>query len=844
MARLELIINNTKADIDNDALVLFNYAMEDMTNPAIVKNSYSQTVKLKGTPTNNKIFSHIYRGDRLTFSGFNPQQRTPFKIMRGGEFLEQGYLKLDKVERNGHDISYNVTLYGGLGSFFYALSYREDGEKMTLADLDYMGNGQKISYQAYADEVKNAWRALDLIYDRSNKWHHINFAPCYNGIPADDFSADKAVFDDYLAEMHAPYPLTQTKDGNTYFASHFVQLSKEYDEWEMRDLRAYMQRPVVRMRSIVEAICDKAQSNGFSVSLDSTFFDSNNPYYDRLWMTRPLINSMEIAASSGTLDITIPSAPQITKDNHTAVVRLGTSIRTEGNVSISGTIEADIKVRLLGATLPVGTELNLRSFAEEYPSFKYTLRLKSFNGAEIGSIDTYVSRNIFVWDGSEATAHIAFELPKTTNVSWLEIEGSLSGGDFTLRNVSNQSEAFTMSEIYLAESGSDMLYEGGSTARSGSYISQDDILKTEGTPADYLLSLCKVFGLHFLFDKTSNTISIVTRNTLYEGAKRIDIDSRIDQSKTISTIPYVFDAKLYDFNVEYGESAFAEYYKTAHSRAYGLHRVNTGYAFDADHKDVMESVVFKGAPEVSARSRCFNKVYTDRYIPSVFVDAGHKVTYYRNGNAADTFDYDIPSASRDAYIAPLNPKYSGYDTISRLQFCDADNSPIDVEDVLVLYNGEKDDYAIVTDDNVAVESKYNDGIPCWSLMATTVTQSLPIFSRYFYSDNEITHSLDFGTPAEIDIPGIRHPSGVTIYERYWSNYLTDRYNVDTKVVTCNVDLRGIRVSEDMLRDFYYFNDAVWVLNKIINHSLSGDSTTTCEFIRVQNTSNYKSGQKI
>ena len=110
------------------------------------------------------------------------------------------------------------------------------------------------------------------------------------------------------------------------------------------------------------------------------------------------------------------------------------------------------------------------------------------------------------------------------------------------------------------------------------------------------------------------------------------------------------------------------------------------------------------------------------------------------------------------------------------------------------------------------------------------------------SGNKVNVSLDFGIPAEIDIPGITHPSGTTVYDRGWAKYLADRYNVDTKVVKCNVDWRGIQVGEHLLRNFYYFDGAIWVLNKITNHDITGYGTTQCEFVKVQSKTNYTYGQ--
>lgn len=840
---LELWIDGVSADLDEKTTINFNYTMEDLTNPAIVKYSFTQPLTLKGTSTNNRIFSHIYRPDRLTRSGFNPQTQTPFILTYNRHLLERGFLELDKVEHNGSDITYTITLYGGLGSFFYALSYRADGEKKTLADLDYFGDGSELYYDCYAEQVSDAWAALGKSYDRTKKWHHINFAPCYNGIPSEGFSADKAVM---LFSDHAPYPDNMSNNGvGQYQPAHFIQLSQEYDEWATRDLRAYMQRPVVRMRSIFEAIKDTAQNGGFNVELDESFFYSQNPYYADAWITRPLVNSLELSNVSGVADVSIQTAPQLSSASNPASVRVNVFVGNATNIETRGTISAYVHITLENSEgLSVGDTFDLRSYYGEYQLLEYTLRAFSFDGEEIYGDTADASMLTFRWDGREAvsTSRVAFNLTRTTGVGWFEIQGQLIG-DFTLRSTESQSEAYNIATIYLGESGSNVSYEGSTSVRSGARITQNDILKTEGTPADYLLSYCKMFGLHFILDKLTNTIRIATRNTLYGEAQTLNIESRIDRSKKMTTTPFVFDARLYDFGVENTEGAYAEYYKGVYGRDYGTHRVNTGYAFDSSNKNVMESVIFKGAAEVMARGRYFNRIEQGgKKIPSVFLDSGHKVTYVNVNNSSESFDYDIPSVNRSATITYINDEYKSYDSQSRLQFCDEEDKPVDGEDVLVIYRKKEAYNAILSDDEVALFNKYNEGTPCWLLQAFTNTIQLPLFSRYSFNGSTIAASLDFGVPAEIDIPGISHGNGATIYERGWAEYLADRYNVDSKVVTCNVDWRGIQVGENLLRNFYYFDGAVWVLNKIINHSLTSYNTTQCEFVKVQNVTNYQYGQ--
>jgi hypothetical protein len=211
--KASLYIADRLVDLDDTSFILFNYMMEDLSNPTIVRNSFSQQITLKGTANNNRIFGDIFRLDRQTQYGdaytgafFDVTRKTPFTIYNEmGEIVESGYLKLDEVSRNDKMVEYKVTLFGGLGSFFYGLSYNEDGTPKTLANSRYLAFDN--TYTNYPGSfsaaggykmVKDAWEYLAdpdnySMANHSNWWANIiNFAPAYNGIP-EGFSADKAV---------------------------------------------------------------------------------------------------------------------------------------------------------------------------------------------------------------------------------------------------------------------------------------------------------------------------------------------------------------------------------------------------------------------------------------------------------------------------------------------------------------------------------------------------------------------------------------------------------------------------------------------------------------------------
>ena len=356
-----LFIGDIQADLDNNALILFNYTQEDLQNPAIVKNSYSQQVTLKGTDVNNRIFGTYFRNDRLTGSGFNALQKTPFTIYNEmNEILESGYCKLESVTRKGADISYKVSLYGGLGGFLYGLMYDNDGNKKTLADLIYTENGDadEFNFRINRDAVRDAWRYIAGIdTTTSDKWAHINFAPCYNGLPAGSFASNKAFCPTTCFGVLA----SVTEDDVTYNARNghvLVTLADKYDEWATGDLRSYLQRPVLKLKSILDAIQDSNQNGGYTVELDTTFFKNTNKYYNNAWITLPRLDALKVPVDNGTENISWGVSASLELQSLTKTLTNG-----DKGAGSTYTIKAEFKPQ---AQLPEGVGVGTWSMAKGF----------------------------------------------------------------------------------------------------------------------------------------------------------------------------------------------------------------------------------------------------------------------------------------------------------------------------------------------------------------------------------------------------------------------------------------------------------------------------------------------
>ena len=319
----ELYINGQKADIKEDSLILFTYQQSDYSDPTAVKNSYTKSVTLPGTPNNHRIFNEIYRLDYFQNQNlFNPSKRTQFEIISNGTLLEQGYLKLTKITGQGEYREYQISLYGGLGDFMYSLQYDYEGNKLSMynivsydyADLDFTINRQTI---------KEAWDWINGDRKKYSKWSEINFAPCYNGLPeCDNFDNKKIalycgdspntftspVYLQFISEGQILQGLpAQTgnyqgyRDRNNHYWS-LIKLPEGIDEWQVGDHRSWMQRPMFSVKflfSMIENYLRETVNPKFTMELDESWFNDQNPYWNDIWITLPLLYENKEGVKSG-----------------------------------------------------------------------------------------------------------------------------------------------------------------------------------------------------------------------------------------------------------------------------------------------------------------------------------------------------------------------------------------------------------------------------------------------------------------------------------------------------------------------------------------------------------------
>lgn len=932
--KIRLYIGDSEADLSTDSLVQMNYKADDLNNPAVVKNSYSQQVKLPSTRNNDAIFGMMFRADRRTTAGsggtgtdFSPLVRTPFSIYNeAGELLESGYMKLDTVTDKNGTVTYGVTLYGGLGSFFYTLSYDDEGNELTLADLPLLSDDpeDKIEFTINKETVAEAWAALRA--GTAGPWQVVNFAPAYNGLPEGDFSADVGVGNPANVGGVVSHP-----EGSNYYRpinnNALYDLGDEFTEWQTKDLRSYLQRPVFSVKGMIAAIGRYVASKGFTLNLDSTFFNSANEAYEKAWVTLPLLTTYErdgeeeeitLSGNAFTDDVNVGRSgipvirnlsPYLTTPDarvtvtctiHPAIAMTtetfkqnkfwinrglsanatgveGTAIfvqlllyDTYGRVTsgsplqvfmtqpVSGTFTAQDLADISGVPYEKRFGVAPDIHYEELPYYgkayfglteMYWWRMVS--GVSLEAIGTRVSR-------AEVNAYAAV-LNKTSEgftvypLYEFQSYALIFDGSVSIRQNINAWGAFVTDAV--------ATYDATPGYRSDSKITQSILLSDTMTPAEFLLSYSKTFGLSYTYDKGSKTVSLLTRNSLYTP-EVVDIEDRIDRSKEIKTTPLVSESKWLSFAPGKAEGDFVEFYRKKYGREYGDQKVNTGYDFNADTNDVLESVEFTGGAEVLEKSIYYNNITSGPNGPSglngrtricsTFLNGAASYKLYLNGfDKDDSVDLEGITPDATATITPFNVPLPAYDIIPKLQCHTDDGSATDGKGILLFLRGSiADDEAaatayarfIISDDSSAMENL--NGGPCWELSNGIAASDMPIFGRHWLNGNEIVQTMDFGIPAEIDIPNLSVNSEASIYTRYWQKYIEDMYNVDTRICSAYVDFRGIQVGEELLRKFFFFDGAIWRMNGISNYSLTTVGTTQCEFVKVMDRAAYTEGQNV
>ena len=328
---IELYIGDRRIDIKDDLEINFTYESIDGEKLSAIKNSFSKTVNIPGTANNNMAFGYIFRFDKyisvntdLTMGeGYDPHKRVPWFINRNGAVVNRGYCTLDNIiMKDEREITYQLTLYGGIGEFFYSLAYNEDGTPKTLYDmfwnwrprLSLFGSGSATAmseseedtgtiYNCSSEIVASAYHELNPLYGATGTtdvYKDVVFVPCYTGL-YENFDSKHMIVSTFnqnynpgaaylpqgtIDKLRAAFPDSYTEDGKAYttldkefspsgaYRYGLATFSRDVDAWEAGDLRVSELPVAIRLAKLMTVISQPQNNGGYEVEWDDEITNS------------------------------------------------------------------------------------------------------------------------------------------------------------------------------------------------------------------------------------------------------------------------------------------------------------------------------------------------------------------------------------------------------------------------------------------------------------------------------------------------------------------------------------------------------------------------------------------
>lgn len=923
---IKLYIDNKLVDVDETIDIKITYQSTDLENPTAIKNSFSKSIDLKGTPINNDVFGNIFKLDFSTVEGdghsginFDARKRTPFELYNNGEAVECGYMQMNSIKINDGAVTYNITLYGMLGDFMYNLMYNEDGTQKTLADIYYHFKDEDGNTYSASDEknkyiikwdkdfVKEGWDKLKSDdYADMRPSTFIKATPTYSGL-YDDFDNDKFLvnfnsLDESTIENLFPIAQQGVGEGGYILATS----QREMDEWECRDLRSIYQRPCVKLSFIMNAIVNS--NSEYTVEWDKDIL--NSPYFNNTWICFDRLNFDDDAevqnelspisswykggmqstflADNGVIAIDTSEMQNPYADLHyyistlsptndvfatsylTATEDLYGYKPTYGNKVVGGYIT---KVNIYdGDTVVGGTNwqfvttgwngLLLAKLDDYFP--EYLDKVAAYTHIPKSEISVqYVGHKYNEEEQRyEFFAPIDFkaQLPKTTQckieivIQKVCIDEDGNETDFarivlphSVRDTNLQFDgswffgyngSFTITQLYgipIKTNGA-ILTTPKSSCYDGDFnpsvqrmnVNKSILFGNKATPFDYLTSFTKLFNLRYETDIPNKKIQIKTRKNYYID-EVVDINQAIDR-KSITIKPTTINSKYYSYKLDDGGTYAAYLYNKKNDNTYAEYRMSTAFDFNRNVTNIFDGNVYSCTIPYQQSSIFYNNI--DGYYPFTLAPT---YTY----NKYTGIDYESEEITANGYSA-TNRLYSTSDTMPKVCLFDADNANAsDIKHCILFFDGFAEYDAQVSDNN---EYMYilNEN-PCHLITEdedeVIKVDEIPIFWNYLSNmSGNFSYTTDFYKPNSIFTnDGHRYGNNTVTLYNSWLNYLNDIYHKDSKSVEVDVLLN--EKPRLAMRKFYFFDNAIWTLNKITNYSPFQDMQK-CTFIKVSSINNY------
>lgn len=160
MIRTRIFIENNALDLYDDVAAEFTYAIDDVKEFASRNTSFSKTITIPGSSTNNKLFGHVFEftssnpyDSSLPNVGtnFNPAVVANCVILVDNIQIFKGVLRLLQINVDQGTLEYECAVFGELGGFANAIA------NLKLENLDFSG----YDHDWTVENIQASWQSIN-----------------------------------------------------------------------------------------------------------------------------------------------------------------------------------------------------------------------------------------------------------------------------------------------------------------------------------------------------------------------------------------------------------------------------------------------------------------------------------------------------------------------------------------------------------------------------------------------------------------------------------------------------------------------------------------------------------
>lgn len=865
----QLFIEDQEVELDKQVQFLLDKQYEDINNPTTIKNDCSKTISIPFTEKNNKLFGYIYKPERIITSNgnnstgiyFDPQKKMNFVLKYNSTILMSGYAKMNSVNRKGNKGTYDITLFGELGNILSELSnYTFDPN----GNPDYVIDASSLNFNMNRSTVYS--RLTSFSTTQINFTLNNAFKKDFNYKTIQDAPNSTIEFKDLLNSENV---LFETNTGVS-LDSIIGNGLKPYD---IGEFRSWCQLPYIYMTKLFDLMNTKLQARtGYSFEFDTYLVPqgpsqvtADYPFWSRMvyllnsplpvdetkYQNRYLVKHNEYTSGISTYNFTRNSNESSSQYTRTFEDTIQFHVDSQYSGYEQIPLVPYVSSQWYAGMIPtldnydyVLSNLQLLVYNQgdsagntwnDNTSLKLVIKVYNPSNSTVYSEETFYFCNEEVIDTLKQLLpdYNFIGVPKTVETESTVINGNTYYFNYWRLNIPN----IYLSKYYGSNLGikmtynlqGDYIFSGNRTFygllgwnnaaarvtdnyvditpnnKSFSDVTLNQLWDKSKSPYEVCVNFTKMFGLIWEVDEARKKIKIQTRKTYFNNYTIVDWTDKLDCSKEIKITPLMTENHYMLFNYNDIGTSISENYNKSTGFKIGEKRVNTNYPFNENTNELYKSI--KNSNAYTANRLDYNKLFDCQIsyygTSTVFVDNADK-----DGNAIDTFgSYYFVGASK---------------SVSNIKI--TDDNVFQKANRSLTYGGEKGAQI-----NSSMSSSYN--LTSYVPLSIVYTGNLP-------TAGTVKCLGLFNTPAKSYINGESFQDAVTIYDRFWNNYIQERYNLQNKQMTCYLRLTPKDWIDFKFNHFVKIDNVLYIVNHIYDYDITSSDSTKVDLITITDVNGY------